>query len=142
MPLPPRPSFAARARANCSISEARKRQAMIRAGPGHRRRRLHDVQPVHLAAQLLDLRILLELAALVKRLHVANMSGPAGQKVGIERQNHFSAFGAVDRVDVTPESKFSAFACAVADRRFPLMPFRLRILLQECLYLRGERPAT
>ena len=108
---------------------------MVRCSTRHRRRRLDDVQAVHLAAQLLYLGILFQLAALVKLLHVANVPRPAGQKIGIERQNHFGAFRPIYRVDVASKCEFSAFARAVADRGFPLMPLHLRILFQQRLQL-------
>ena len=102
---------------------------MIRARAGHRRCRFDHIKPVHLAAQPLHFRVVVKLPALVKLLHVPQMSGSAGQKIGIQRQDDFGALWAQYRVDVTAERQLSAFSRSVTNRGFPLMPFRLRVEL-------------
>jgi len=61
-----------------------KREAVIRAGAGDRGRGLDHVQTVHFAGAI-DFGKLIELPAAVKLFHVADMTGSAGEKIGVER---------------------------------------------------------
>ena len=67
------------------------------------------------------------------------MSRPAAEKIRIQRQDHIRFFRTINRVDVVSKRQLPSFAPAVADRRFPLVPFGLRIQGQQRLDLRRQR---
>src|SRR5712692_6664925 len=108
---------------------------MIGAGASHRRRGLDDVKPVHLGADAIGQGILIQLAPPVKLLHVADVAGAAGEKIGVQRQNHFGAVRAIYGVNVASKRQLPASARTVASRWLPLLPFRLRIEFQNILQL-------
>src|SRR5882762_7720013 len=67
------------------------------------------------------------------------MSRATAKKVRIERKDNVSLLGPVNSVEVASESKLRAFARAVADGGFPLVPLGLRKKRQQRLNLRGKR---
>src|SRR5262245_58231846 len=96
------------------------REAVVgdRAGVSHRT--LDDVEPVHLS-------IAVEKAAAVGELaRVSNERRPAGEEIGVERENNVSVLEAVDRVDRLAERHPRACHRVVAIDRFVLMPPRRR----------------
>src|SRR5258708_15359215 len=111
---------------------------MIRAGPRNRRRRLDDVQTVHLAASVTGVGKLIELAVAVKVLHVPDVPGSAGEKIGVERQNDFRLFQPVHGADVTAKGQLGAFAHAVAAGGLPPMPFPPRPKLPQAFQLLAD----
>src|SRR5258708_40315082 len=100
---------------------------MIRGRAGDRRRGLDNVQTIHLAAGTPCFLKLIQFAAAIKLLHVANMSRPTGQEIGIERQDDLRLLRTINRVALAAESKLGALARPVASGRSPLMPPRLRV---------------
>ena len=116
------------------------RQAMIGAGAGDARGRLDDIEPIHLISDCrLDWARFGQLAAARKFSGVANVAGAAAKEIGIEREDHFRFFHAIDGVEVAAEGKLRAFARAVAYGRLPLMPLGFRKERQDGLNLGGER---
>src|SRR5882672_2322049 len=106
---------------------------MIRARARDGRRRLNYIQPVHGVARPA------QFAAAVKLLHIANVPGPGGQKVRIQRKNYVGLLRTIHSVDVTRKRELAALSRTVAPRRFPLVPLGARYLFQEVLDLRSER---
>src|SRR5712664_1609671 len=115
------------------------RQAMIRRRAGNARRRLHHVQPVHLAVSATDFYELIQFAAARKFSRVPDVSRTAAEKIGVQREDYIRFFRTINRVDVISKRQLRAFACAVADRWFPLMPFGLWIECKDRLDLRRQR---
>jgi len=108
-------------------------QTMIRSRSGDARSWLDDVEPVHRIVRAI------QLAAAREFSRVADVTGAAADEIRIERKDDVSLFWAVNRVEVTAESELRAFARAVADGRFPLMPLSLGKECQERLNLCRER---
>src|SRR5260370_42550507 len=99
---------------------------MIRGRAGDRRRWLDNVQTIHLAAGTPCFLKLIQFAAAIKLLHVANMSRPTGQEIGIQRQDDLGLLRTINRVDVAAEGKLGALARPVAAGWLPLLPAPLR----------------
>src|SRR6267378_2230160 len=114
-------------------------QTMIRGRTGHTGRGLNHIQAIHLAAKAIDYRELIQIAAARKFPDVANVSRPAAQEIGIEREDDFGLFDTINRIEITPESELRTLARAVADRRLPLVPFGFRKKGQQRLNLSGKR---
>jgi hypothetical protein len=74
----------------------------------------------------------------IKILHVANVSRPACQKIRVQRNDHFRFIQPVDRIQHAPKRQLRAFARAIANRRLPLVPLRLRIQLPQRFDLCGK----
>ena len=70
---------------------------------------------------------------------VAEAAGPAGEEVGVEREDDVGLVEAVLRVDVLAEGELRARARVLAARRIPLMPLGRRKLARGVADLRGER---
>src|SRR5258708_9362649 len=100
---------------------------MIRGRAGDRRRGLDNVQTIHLAAGTPCFLKLIQFAAAIKLLHVANMSRPAGQEIGIEREDDLGLLRTINRVDAAAEGKLAALARPAAACWFPMLPLRLRV---------------
>src|SRR5712664_1040621 len=82
------------------------RQAMIRRRAGDARRRLHHIQPVHLV------RNAVQLATARKFSRVADVSRPAAEEIGVQREEHVRFFRAINSVDVISKRQLPTFARA------------------------------
>jgi len=93
---------------------------MIRGCSGDARRRLNHIEPIHRIVRAI------QLAAPREFSRVADVPRAAAKEIGIERKDDVSLFRAIDRVDVAAKGELRAFARAVADGGFPLVPLGLR----------------
>ena len=67
------------------------------------------------------------------------MSGAAGKKIRIERNNHIGFADFVHGVNVASERQLGAFRRSIAAGRLPLVPLCLRIHRKQLLHLRVQR---
>src|SRR5258708_16384627 len=112
---------------------------MIRGRAGDRRRGLDNVQTIHLAAGTPCFLKLIQFAAAIKLLHVANMSRPTGQEIGIAPQDDLGLLRPINRFDRAAESNLPALRPPAAAAGVPLMPLSLPAEPRQRIYLRGRR---
>src|SRR6267154_3702999 len=112
---------------------------MIRGRTGHTGRGLDDIQAIHLAAGAIDYRELVQIPPPREFSCVANVSRTAAKEIRVERKNDVGPLDTINSIGVAAKSELRSFARAIANCRFPLVPFGLREKRQQRLNLRGKR---
>ncbi len=107
------------------------RQAVIRAGARDARRGLDGVEAIHPSPLAVP-------AARGKFADGAQVAGPAGEEVGVEREDDVGLREIEDRFERLSEGRRGAGPDVVAVGRLPLVPARLGQLGQERRELRAE----
>ena len=108
------------------------RQAVVRFGPGKRRRAFDHVKPVHLVLPLPQSPSGSEFPRVPKACRTGS------EKVAVQRQNDSGIFEMILSIDKFTKREKRSLDHIVAVSRFVLVPFGRRKFLQQSIYLLGQ----